>query len=52
VFIKCYQCGGETLVPIVKHCVSDSIPRFLNNSKTIKAIDLKFLGHNVVYVVY
>jgi len=24
VFIKCYQCGGETLVPVVKHCVSDS----------------------------
>ena len=19
-----YQCGGETLVPVVKHCVSDS----------------------------
>ena len=24
VFIKCYQWGGETLVPVVKHCVSDS----------------------------
>jgi len=22
VFIKCYQCGGETLAPVVKHCVS------------------------------
>ena len=21
---KCYQCGGETLVPVVKHSVSDS----------------------------
>ena len=21
---KCYQCGGETLVPVLKHCVSDS----------------------------
>ena len=28
------------------------IQRFLNNSRTIKAIDLKFLGHTVVYVVY
>ena len=24
---------------------------FLNNSRTIKAMDLKFLGHTVVYVV-
>ena len=24
-FIKCYQCGGETLVPVVKHPVSHSI---------------------------
>jgi translation initiation factor 2 beta subunit (eIF-2beta)/eIF-5 len=23
-FIKCYQCGGETLVPVVKHSVSDT----------------------------
>jgi hypothetical protein len=23
---KCYQCGGETLVPVVKHPVSDSTP--------------------------
>jgi hypothetical protein len=23
---KCYQCGGETLVPVVKHSVSDSTP--------------------------
>ena len=22
---KCYQCGGETLGPVVKHSVSDSI---------------------------
>ncbi len=22
--IKCYQCGGETLVPMVKHSVSHS----------------------------
>jgi hypothetical protein len=21
---KCYQCGGEILVPVVKHSVSDS----------------------------
>ena len=21
---KCYQCGGETLVPVVKHSVGDS----------------------------
>ena len=21
---KCYQCGGETLDPVVKHLVSDS----------------------------
>ena len=26
---KCYQCGGETLGPVVKHSVSDS-------SKTVK----------------
>ena len=25
VFIKCYQCGGETLGPVVKHSVRDSI---------------------------
>ena len=25
-FIKCYQCGGETLVPVVKHSVSHSMP--------------------------
>ena len=24
VFIKCYQCGGETLGPVVKHSVRDS----------------------------
>ena len=24
--IVSYQCSGETLVPVVKHCVSDSIP--------------------------
>ena len=24
VLIKCYQCGGETLGPVVKHLVSDS----------------------------
>ena len=24
VFIKCYQCGGETLGPVVKHSVCDS----------------------------
>ena len=23
---KCYQCGGETLDPVVKHSVSDSRP--------------------------
>ncbi len=23
-FTKCYQCGGETLVPVVKHWVCDS----------------------------
>jgi hypothetical protein len=23
---KCYQCGGETLVPVVKHSVSNSMP--------------------------
>ena len=27
------------------------IQRFLNNSRTIKAMDMKFLGHTVVYVV-
>jgi hypothetical protein len=26
---RCYQCGGETLVPVVKHSVSDSISAFL-----------------------
>ena len=25
VLIKCYQCGGETLGPVVKHPVRDSI---------------------------
>ena len=24
---KCYQCGGETLVPVVKHSVSDNRER-------------------------
>ena len=24
VLIKCYQCGGETLGPVVKHSVRDS----------------------------
>ena len=30
VLIKCYQCGGETLGPVVKHSVRDSISRHLN----------------------
>ena len=26
---KCYQCGGETLDPVVKHSVSDSTVVYL-----------------------
>ena len=31
----CYQCGGETLVPVVKHLVSDRIYLFLNGNTMV-----------------
>jgi hypothetical protein len=33
VLIKCYQCGGETLGPVVKHSVSDSSAFLLGQIK-------------------
>jgi hypothetical protein len=50
---KCYQCGGETLVPVVKHSVSDSStgcslgwPRGANEPFPLHHLGTQASGHS------
>ena len=38
VFIKCYQCGGETLGPVVEHSVRDSRMNLKNKCKMVTKV--------------
>jgi hypothetical protein len=51
---KCYQCGGETLVPVVKHSVSDSTSKSFTSANVnlfirrarVSAINRDFFSSN------
>ena len=42
---KCYQCGGETLDPVVKHSVSDTVPlRMIRPSRVTRPLVMTEFG--------
>jgi hypothetical protein len=45
---KCYQCGGETLVPVVKHSVSDGNMKLssLRGGEVASLMRTLFVGNN------